>query len=288
VFGTAPGAQGASSEIAVGAPGRAGAQHVPVAASWFIVLVSLSPPPLGCNVRRGCSHSPGLAMVALAHTHHHRLSRGGNLTDRVRTETCPETCPKLSTSDAIWDHPTPPNTAECRGARGVKARRRATSSATTSHTYASANHYTATLTVTDDAGCSTTQTFTGQTMSCNGGPAASISHQLTVGAAPNLFTSASSNTEIGNPVSDFATLLGGSSPTGTIVFRLYGRNDTTCSNGSAFAKKVTVSSNGNYGSGNFTPTKRGTYRWRAFYSGDSNNASASTACNDPGESVSVL
>src|SRR3989442_1463643 len=33
----------------------------------------------------------------------------------------------------------------------------------------------------------------------------------------------------------------------------------------------------------FTPSQAGTYRWKASYSGDTNNAAIATACNDPGE-----
>jgi hypothetical protein len=36
--------------------------------------------------------------------------------------------------------------------------------------------------VTDDAGCSTSQTFTGQTVSCNGSPAAQTSRQVAISA----------------------------------------------------------------------------------------------------------
>jgi YVTN family beta-propeller protein len=58
-----------------------------------------------------------------------------------------------------------------------------TSGPTATHTYATAGSRTVTLTVTDSAGCSTAQTFTGQTVSCNGSPAAQISHQMTITAA---------------------------------------------------------------------------------------------------------
>jgi len=47
-----------------------------------------------------------------------------------------------------------------------------TTSPTTTHVYATAGPYTATVTETDQAGTSTTQAFTGQTMSRNGGPQA--------------------------------------------------------------------------------------------------------------------
>lgn len=61
-----------------------------------------------------------------------------------------------------------------------------TSSTTTTHTYTTANTYTVTLTVTDQAGCLTTQTFTGQTVSCNGGPAATSTQKVTVAAPPRV------------------------------------------------------------------------------------------------------
>ena len=44
--------------------------------------------------------------------------------------------------------------------------------ATATHTYPGERVYTARLTLTDNEGCSTAQVFTGQTMSCNGGPSA--------------------------------------------------------------------------------------------------------------------
>lgn len=59
-----------------------------------------------------------------------------------------------------------------------------TSTATITHTYASVGHYTVALTVTDDASCSTSFVFTGQTASCNGGPAAQKSITITVADLP--------------------------------------------------------------------------------------------------------
>jgi PKD repeat protein len=163
-----------------------------------------------------------------------------------------------------------------------------TSSATTTHAYATAGNHTATLTVTDDAGCSTEQTFTGQTLSCNGSAAAQTSHQVTIAAAsPALSTDASADVSLGGPVHDTATLSGGAAPGGQITFRLYGPGDAGCSGSPAFTDTKTVSGNGGYDSSNFTPTQPGTYRWTADYGGDADNDPVAGACNDAGESVTV-
>jgi hypothetical protein len=84
----------------------------------------------------------------------------------------------------------------------------------------------------------------------------------------------------GSAFRDEATLSGGSAPTGTITFRLYGPGDLICQNPPAFTSVVAVSGNGTYTSGAFTPSHSqfGTYQWTADYSGDPSNHPASSPC----------
>ncbi len=56
----------------------------------------------------------------------------------------------------------------------------ATTTPTVAHTYAKPGAYPATLTVTDNEGCSTALVFTGQTASCNGKPTAVTTQTVTV------------------------------------------------------------------------------------------------------------
>jgi hypothetical protein len=56
-----------------------------------------------------------------------------------------------------------------------------TTTPTTMHTYAAAGSYTVTLTLTDQQGTSTKVVFTGQTVSRNGGPQATVSHSVVIG-----------------------------------------------------------------------------------------------------------
>jgi YVTN family beta-propeller protein len=163
-----------------------------------------------------------------------------------------------------------------------------TVSPTVNHTYAAAGNYQATVTVTDDAGCSTQQVFTGQTASCNGSSVAQVSHQVSVAkASPMLSTTASANIALGAKVHDSANLASGHSPTGQITFRLYGPGDATCSGAPAFTNAKAVSGNGGYQSAGFMPTSPGTYRWKASYSGDANNQTVAGTCGGPTETVAV-
>ena len=107
-------------------------------------------------------------------------------------------------------------------------------------------------------------------------------------AGPTIVTVASADTTIGNSISDTATLAGGSSPTGTITFTLFGPDNPTCTGAAIFTSTVPVTNgNGSYTSGSFTPTAPGTYQWVAVYSGDANNSGTTSPCGAPNEDVVV-
>jgi uncharacterized repeat protein (TIGR01451 family) len=108
-------------------------------------------------------------------------------------------------------------------------------------------------------------------------------------ASPAVTTNASASIVLGaGSLSDSATLSGGSSPTGTITFNLYGPDNATCSGTPVFTSTKTVSGNGTYTSDSFTPTAAGTYRWIANYSGDANNNATANNCNEANENVTVI
>jgi len=105
-------------------------------------------------------------------------------------------------------------------------------------------------------------------------------------ASPSISTQASATVAVGGTIRDVATLGGGSSPTGTVAFRLFGPNDTTCASPAVFTSTNALAG-GVATSGDFTAASAGTYRWTAVYSGDANNDGVTSACNAPNESVSV-
>ncbi len=111
-------------------------------------------------------------------------------------------------------------------------------------------------------------------------------------AQPSVTTATPPTASVGASIGDTATLAAavppGPSPTGTITFRLFGPGDPACSGTPAFTSTVPVDmGTGSYGSARFSPTTPGNYRWVAAYSGDANDISATTACGDANESVTV-
>ncbi|MEO8486700.1 MAG: hypothetical protein ABI585_10220, partial [Betaproteobacteria bacterium] len=106
-------------------------------------------------------------------------------------------------------------------------------------------------------------------------------------ASPTISTTASPAVVAGGSIFDTATLAGGSNPTGTITFNLYGPNDATCAGPVIFTTNTTVAGNNSYTSASFVANLVGTYRWIASYSGDANNNAVVGLCNDANESVVV-
>ncbi len=110
-------------------------------------------------------------------------------------------------------------------------------------------------------------------------------------ASPTIATTAipTTSVNIGDAIHDTATVSGGFSPTGTVTFSLYRPGDINCSLAAIFTSTVNLVSGGAT-SGNYTTGVgvnlygAGTYRWIAVYNGDSNNNTATTACNDANES----
>jgi hypothetical protein len=118
--------------------------------------------------------------------------------------------------------------------------------------------------------------------------------QMTVKkAAPKVTGQASPKVALGGSVSDRVTVTGLSgvvAPTGTVTFKLFGPN-TTCGSPavsqSTTALSATSSTVSAAMSASFTPTKAGTYKWMASYSGDANFAARTTACSIRSQHVVV-
>jgi uncharacterized repeat protein (TIGR01451 family) len=113
--------------------------------------------------------------------------------------------------------------------------------------------------------------------------------KISLSNCTSLTTNATSAT-IGSPIHDVATLSGATGAAGgTITFKAYGPNDPTCANAPAFTSAaIQVNGNGDYSSGDFTPTALGTYAWTAHYTGDGNNSPSDTACGDANETSVVI
>jgi len=120
---------------------------------------------------------------------------------------------------------------------------------------------------------------------------------------PTLKTQASGPVQLGNQISDTATLSGtanqpgspiinpitaGPPAAGTITLSAYGPNN--CTTIALGPTTVTVSGDGTYGPVSFTPTAVGIYTFVASYSGDAPNTNSvpATACPDPSGTETVM
>src|SRR5207245_7442666 len=106
-------------------------------------------------------------------------------------------------------------------------------------------------------------------------------------ASPAMTTSATATATAGGTIQDTATLSGGTSPTGTISFSIYGPNDTTCGGTATSAGSATVSGNGSYSSSAVSEEVPATDRWIASHSGDPHHNAFANTCNEAGETSTV-
>src|SRR5205085_2797146 len=111
----------------------------------------------------------------------------------------------------------------------------------------------------------------------------------TVGKQPTGIGTAATSGTVGDAVHDVATLSGATANAGgTITFNLYGPSDTPdCCGDPVFTSTVDVNGNGDYNSGDFTPSTAGKYYWIASYSGDANNQPSSGSCGDEAETSTI-
>jgi hypothetical protein len=107
-------------------------------------------------------------------------------------------------------------------------------------------------------------------------------------SAPTIVTTATDGT-VGGNIHDTATLSGlpGDIANDYLVFKAYGPRDPgqnpnpDCSGSAAFTSaNVPVTTNGDYGSGNFSTTAAGLYDWQVHYSGGGLVLPADSVCGD--------
>ena len=97
--------------------------------------------------------------------------------------------------------------------------------------------------------------------------------------SPTLPTTPSAGGPIGTVLNDSATVTGGSSPTGTVDFKLFPPSDATCAGTPVYTQSgVALVAGTASTSPGYTSLVAGTYRWTAHYSGDGNNNSADSGC----------
>ncbi len=115
------------------------------------------------------------------------------------------------------------------------------------------------------------------------------SEQVTVAKAqPAISTKVTAaSVTLGQPISDTATLSGGSSPSGSVSWNVYAASDTTCKTPLNSQPLTATLSGASATSPTFTPSAAGTYQFVATYAGDSNNSATATKCPEASEQVTV-
>jgi len=127
-------------------------------------------------------------------------------------------------------------------------------------------------------------TSTGSLYAHTGAVTMDANRVSTCGLAPGgqagtaLSTTPSGPVAIGATISDSATVIGGSAPTGSVTFKLYGPGDDTCAAVTPLATRTVPLAGRTATSGDVVAATRGTYNWVASYSGDGANAPATSPC----------
>ncbi|HEX5609650.1 MAG TPA: hypothetical protein VFX45_06115 [Solirubrobacterales bacterium] len=106
-------------------------------------------------------------------------------------------------------------------------------------------------------------------------------------AAPSLSGVATATAKVGTTITDSATLSGGFTPSGNLVFRAYGPSDPSCLGTPVYEKPVAITDNGVYSPAGFAPSAPGAYRWTVSYAGDANNESIKPECGATNQTSSV-
>lgn len=108
----------------------------------------------------------------------------------------------------------------------------------------------------------------------------------TVSKASPTLSGVATSAQVGQSITDGATLAGGFGASGQLVFRAYGPGDPTCGTTAKYEKAVTISGDGSYSPPGFAPAP-GLYRWTVEYPGDANNAPISLACGAANQNSAV-
>jgi hypothetical protein len=103
-------------------------------------------------------------------------------------------------------------------------------------------------------------------------------------ASPGLAGTASAGV-VNTGIHDEATVTGGFSPTGEVIFRIYGPADTACL--TPLEADAVPLQDGHAISADFVPQQAGEFRWTASYIGDENNEPAGTACGAASQASAV-
>jgi hypothetical protein len=104
-------------------------------------------------------------------------------------------------------------------------------------------------------------------------------------ASPTLAGLATS-AEVGQTITDSATLSGGFAAGGQLLFRAYGPGDQSCAGAAKYEEAVAVSGDDTYSPAGFSPPA-GLYRWTVEYEGDANNEPAGLACGAENQASAV-